>query len=298
VKFTIIVVLSNVILIAFILLGFFLPFFALGPQSARIFWQSAWPVAVFFVLVLLAMNLLYAANAGFARLWEKEDWPALARYLEKQATERGRYRPFDVQLLVNIYTRLSDKKALSDLENKVITANFPPAEKFVLLFGSNRLVRKDYAGAVRFFDRYLIGKNGKKGVSGAADLAASFPRRESFWIFWYSGFALFLNSRYDAAAERFSRLARIMEEPVVAALAAWFLGQIPAKTPPEQHGEFTALAEETRKQVRRLLPKRSVWDRKTKGVQDENYLASIAPYLRSTADWLYNPEYVFTDDDF
>jgi hypothetical protein len=297
-KFAIIVVFSNVILLAFVLFGFFLPFFALGPQSAGIFWQSAWPVAVFFFLILLAMNLFYAVNGRFFRLLEKGDWPALARCLEKRTIERGRYRSFDVQLLVNAYTFLSDNEALSNLEKKVAAAISPLPENFVLLFGSNRLVRKDYAGAVRFFDRCLIGQDGKKGVSGAADLAASFPRRESFWIFWYSGFALFLDSRYDAAAERFSRLARIMQEPVVAALAAWFLGQILTRTLPEQHGEFTALAEETRKQVRRLLPKRSVWDRKTKGVQDENYLASIAPYLRSTADWLYNPEYVFTDDDF
>jgi hypothetical protein len=289
-KFTITVVLSNAILLAFIIFGFLLPVFVPEPWNAGIFRLSARAAAVFFVLVMLAMNVLYAANAGFVRLWEKEDWPALARYLEKQAIERGRYRPFDVQLLVNIYTLLSDKKALSDLENKVIAANSPPAEKFVLLFGSNRLVRKDYAGAVRFFDRSLAGQNGTKYGSNAADLDVRFSRSESFWIFWYSGLALFLASRYDAAAERFSRLARLTEEPVVAALAAWFLGQIPAKTPPKQHGEFTALAEETRERVKRLLPKRSVWDGKTKGVNDENYLAGIAPYLRSTADWLYNPE--------
>jgi hypothetical protein len=102
-KFTIIVVLSNAILLVFILLGFFLPVFVPEPWNAGIFRLSARAAAVFFVLVLLAMNLLYAANAGFVRLWEKEDWPALARYLEKQAIERGRYRPFDVQFLVNTW---------------------------------------------------------------------------------------------------------------------------------------------------------------------------------------------------
>jgi hypothetical protein len=291
-KITKIVVFSNIILLIFIFFSFLLPFFLPEPWNAGVFRQSILASSVFFVLVLLAVNLFYAANGGLLRLLEKEDWPALACCLEKRTIERGRYSPFDVQLLVNTYTLLSDNEALSELENKVIAANFPPAEKFILLFGSNRLVREDYAGAVRFFDRYLAGQTGNKSSLDAAKPDARFPRRESVWIFWYSGLALFLNFRYANAAERFSLLARLTKEPVTAALSAWFLGQISTKTPLEQHAEFAALAEETRGQIRRLLPKRSVWDKKTKGVNNENYLAAISPYLQNTADWLYNPDYI------
>jgi hypothetical protein len=283
-----IVVFSNVILFAFIAFGFLLPVFVPEPWNDGVFRLSVRSAAVFFFLFLLAADAVYASNAALFRLWEREDWPALAHYLEKRIIEKGRRRFSDIQLLVNTYTLLSEKEALSDLENEVIAAKFPPAEKLVLLFGSARLSGEDYAGAVRFFDRYLAGQNG----SGAAMAPARFPRRESFWIFWYSAFALFLNYRYSAAAERFSRLARLPEEPVTAALSAWFLGRILEKTPPEQHGEWAALAEETRERVRRLLPQRSAWDRKTKGVHNENYLAAIAPYLRNAAEWLYNPDYV------
>ncbi|MDR2785023.1 MAG: hypothetical protein LBB83_03810 [Treponema sp.] len=294
-RFKVLVVLSNAILLVFILLALLVPFLALGPRSAGVFWQSAWPVAAFLFLVLLAMNLAYMLNAGLLRLLDREDWPALARCLEKRTIERGRYRLFDVQLLVNTYILLSDNEALANLENKVVAANSPLAEKFILIFGAARVMRKDYAGAVRFFDNYLAGQDGKKEVPGTTGPAIRFTSRESLWLFWYSGFALLLDARHTAAAERFSELARTAQEPVVMALAAWVLRQFLPDALPERSGEFAALAEESRKQVKRLLPKRSAWDRKTGAVRDESYMAIISRYLQSTADWLYNPEYVYTD---
>jgi hypothetical protein len=286
-KFRIIVVLSNAILLVFFLLAFFIPFLALGPQNAGVFWQGAWPVAVFFFLILLAMNLVYALNAGLLRLLDREDWPALAGCLEKRTIEKGRYRFRDVQLLVNTYMILSDNEALANLENRVMAANSPPIEKFTLIFGVGRIVRKDYAGAVRFFDSRLAGQSGKKEASGAASSAVRPASRESFWIFWYSGFALLLDFRYTAAAERFSELARTAKDPVVTALTAWVLGQSLPNALPDRSGEFAALAEETRKQVKTLLPKRSAWDRKIQAMQDESHIAVISRYLQSTADWLY-----------
>jgi hypothetical protein len=291
-KFSVIVVLSNVILLVFILLAFFLPFVALGPQSAGVFWRSAWPAAAFLLLILLAMNLFYALNSGFYRLLAREDWPALARYLEKRTIERGRYRFSDVRLLANTYLLLSDDEAFANLENKVVAANPMPIEKFSLIFGTGRLIRKDYTGAVHFFTGKIgrpAGQNREKGASGAANTGVRFVSRESFWLSWYYGLALLLDRRYVAAAERFSELARTAEEPLVKALAAWFLKRFLPESLPGQSGEFAALAEESRKQVKALLPKRSAWDRKTRAVRDENYTVVISQYLEDTADWLYNP---------
>ncbi|MDR0708953.1 MAG: hypothetical protein LBF77_02670 [Spirochaetaceae bacterium] len=293
-KFSAIVVFSNIILLVFILLAFFLPFVALGPRSAGVFWRSAWPAAAFLFLILLAMNLFYALNFGFYRLLAREDWPALARYLEKRTIEKGRYRFSDVRLLANTYLLLSDDEAFANLENKVFAANPMPIEKFSLIFGTGRLIRKDYAGAVRFFTGKIAGRfagqNRGEGASGAANTGVRFVSRESFWLSWYYGLALLFDRRYAAAAEHFSELARTAEEPLVKALAAWFLKRFLPESLPGQSGEFAALAEESRKQVKALLPKRSAWDRKTRAVQDENYTAVISRYLEDTADWLYNPE--------
>jgi hypothetical protein len=291
-KFITIVVLSNVILLVFILLAFFLPFIALGPRNAGVFWQSAWPAAAFFLLILLAMNLFYALNSGLYRLLAREDWPALARYLEKRTIERGRYSFFHVQLLVNAYLFLSDGEAFANLENKVVAAQPMPIEKFLLLFGTGRLIRKDYAGAVRFFAGCPAGQSRGKEASGAVNAAARSVSRESLWLAWYSGLALLLDRRHAAAAERFSELARTSKDPLVKALAAWFLRFFLRETlPEEQSGEFTALAEESRKQVKALLPKRSAWDRRVRAVREDGYTAAISQYLKDTSDWLYNPEY-------
>jgi hypothetical protein len=291
-KFITIVVLSNVILLVFILLAFLLPFIALGPQSAGVFWQGAWPAAAFFLLILLVMNLFYALNSGLYRLLAREDWPALARYLEKRTNERGRYSFFHVQLLVNTYLFLSDGEAFANLENKVIAAKPMPIEKFLLLFGTGRLIKKDYADAVRLFGSCPAGQSRGKDASGAANTAARFVSRESFWFAWYSGLALLLDRRHTAAAECFSELARTSKDPLVKALAAWFLRFFLPETLPEQSGEFAVLAEEGRKQVKALLPKRSSWDRRVRAVREDGYTAAISQYLKDTADWLYNPEWL------
>jgi hypothetical protein len=281
-----------VILLAFVLLAFLLPFVALGPQSAGIFWRSAWPAAAFLVLIQLVMNLFYALNSKLYRLLNREDWPALARYLEKRTIERGRYRFFDVRLLANTYLLLSDDEAFVNLENKVVATNPAPVEKFTLLFGAGRLIRKDYAGAVRFFTGNiagrLAGQNREKDASGAANTGPRFVSRESFWLSWYYGLALLLDARYADSAGRFSELARTAKEPLVKALAAWFLKRFLSEALPEQSGEFAVLAEESRKLVKRLLPKRSAWNRRARAVQDDSCVMAISQYLENAADWLYN----------
>ena len=283
------IVLSNGVLLFFILLGFLLPFVALGPQSAGVFWQSAWPVAVFLFLIMMAMNLFYALNFKLYHLLEREDWPALVGYLEKRIIEKGRCHSFGVRLLASTYLLLSDNEAFANLENRVAAAKPALLEDLALVFGTGRLIRKDYAGAARFFDDRLAARD-KKRASGAANAAVRSASPESLWLFWYSGFALLLNARYAAAAERFAELARTTKNPMVTALAAWFLRRISVKALPEQCGEFAVLAEDARKRVKILLPRRSAWDKKNETIRDEIYAIPISGYLQSIADWLYNEE--------
>jgi hypothetical protein len=73
----------------------------------------------------------------------------------------------------------------------------------------------------------------------------------------------------------------------VTALAAWFLRQILIKALPERADEFAALAEESRKRVRGLLPGRPAWARKLENIQDEIYAVIVSRYLQDIADWLY-----------
>jgi hypothetical protein len=271
-KFGTIVVLSNAVLLAFILFLFLLPVVVLGPGTSGVFWQNAWPAAVFFLLILLGINLFYALNFRLYYLLEREDWPALARYLEKQVIEKGRYHSLGVRLLSNAYFVLSDIEALANLENRVAAAKPVLIEKLALIFGTGRILRKDYAGAVRFF----------------ADRLARPAPPEASWLSWYSGFALLLDSRYTAAAECFSNLARSSENPAAAALAAWFLGQVLPSARPEQSGDLAILAEQGRKRVKAMLPGRQAWDKKTEALRGEIYAVLISKYLQDAADWLYN----------
>jgi hypothetical protein len=275
-KFGTVIIVSNAILLVFILLVLFFPIILLGSGTSAAFWRSAWPAGVFFLLILLAMNLFYALNFRLYYLLEWEDWPALARYLEKRTIEKGRYHSFGVRLLANAYLILADNEALADLENRVASVKPVLLEKLALIFGTGRIVRKDYSGAARFFaDRFRL--------AGPAS-------PESLWLSWYSGFALLLDTRYTAAAGCFSYLAQTAKNPVVTALAAWFLGQVLPAALPEESGDFAVVAEQGRKRAKDMLPRRPAWDKKTGAIRGEIYAVLISRYLQDTADWLYNEQ--------
>jgi hypothetical protein len=284
-KFKIIFIFSNVILLAFFLLIFLLPMIALGPRSALIFWQKSWLIGIFLLLILLAMNLFFALNFRLYYLLEREDWPALVRYLEKRIIEKGRYRSLWVRLLANSYIILLDNEALANLENSVAAAKPALFETLGLVFGAGRILGKDYTGATRFFEDRLAALGTANAALGTAN--AALGTTNAFWLSWYSGFAQLLNYHYEAASDRFSELARTAKDPVVTALAAWFLRQTLAKALPERSDEFAALAAESRKRAKGLLPDRLAWEKKMEKMRDEIHAVMVSRYLQDTADWLY-----------
>lgn len=273
-KFKTLCILFNVIILFFLLFILIVPNLLLETGAAGAFWRSAWPLAALLGLILLGMNGFYFFNHRLFYLLEREDWPALALYLEDRIIKRGRYSSLGVRLLANTYMVLSDYQGVMGLENKTAIAKPGLVEANALIFGTARILGKDYEEAARFFE----GKTGKAKHKTAA------------WIRWYAGFSHLLNRREEPAADRFAGIAREEDDPVLAGLASYFLAVNLARVLPARSQELQAAAMDGRKRVRAALPDQDAWNKEVDKIRSEVYAAILSKYLGETSEWLYLKE--------
>ena len=192
-KFKFIFILFSATLLLFIAVLVLLPPIIFGPSFSGMFWKINWPFVVVLVLLLIVFSTFYFINRQLFLLLEKEDWPALVRYLEDRVIQKGNYSPRLVRLLANSYLVLSDSAAVMSLENKTAIAKPSLVDANVLVFGAARLLGNDISGAIRFF---AVRRDIKK--PGLRD-----------WVRWYHGLALLLDHRFEEASDEFSLLAKM-----------------------------------------------------------------------------------------
>jgi hypothetical protein len=270
-KFSYILVVFNVFLIAFAAILCFIPFFILGSSFSYTFWLSNWYLLMVFVLVLAVVDGYYFINRRLFLLLEKEDWPALVYYLEEKVIRQGKYSPRLVQLLANTYLVLSDSAAVMSLEKKAAIARPALLEANALVFGAARILGRDIPGAVRFF--------------GARLESAKLGGKQ--WLRWYYGFSLLLNRQFEEAGEEFTRLAAASSDGVVAGLSSFFLADTLAAAMPEKAEAFKAAAAGGRSRVCGAMPQHRRWIRETRKIRTEVYAAALSKYLDEAGLWLY-----------
>ena len=251
-----------------------MPFFIMGPSFSGSFWQVNWPFIAVLALIFIAFNLFYFINRRLFMLLEKEDWPALTRFLEDKVIQKGRYSPRLVRLLANSYLVLSDSAAVMSLENKVAISKPALIDANVLVFGTARILGKDISGAVRFF--------------GARKDTAKPSLKE--WVTWYHGFALLLNFQFKEAADEFSVLARLSKDAVLTALSVYFLSETLIRFLPEKKQEIEEISSLGRDRVLKALPRFKDWSREISRLATEIHVAALSKYVEETGQWLYHNE--------
>jgi len=270
-KFKSIFILFCVTLLVFLAILILLPLIMLDSSISGSFWQINWPLILVLVILLCGFTVFYIINRRLFFLLEKEDWPALVRYLEDRVVQRGRYSFRLVRLLANCYLVLSDSASVMSLENKVAIARPSLVEANVLVFGTARILGKDISGAVRFFEIRIN------------TVKASFKE----WVRWYHGFALLLDRRFEEAGDEFSFLAKSSKDGVITGLSSYFLTETIALVLPGKRQEFRDVSAEGKERVRKSLPDRKNWDRETSRLSTEIHAAAISKYIEEAGRWLY-----------
>jgi hypothetical protein len=235
------------------------------------YWSIIWPVVLFLLLILIGLNGFYFINRRFFQLLEKEDWPALVRYLEQRIFKDGHYTSRLVRLLANAYLILSDSASVVSMENKIAIAKPSLVDANALIFGTARILNKDIGGAITFFFTRL---NSAKTESAN-------------WIHWYYGFSLLLDRKFSAAGDQFTVLAAESKDGIITGLSSFFLAENLGKTVPQRSLEFTAAAIAGRNRLKKTFPSVDAWNREVKKILNEVYTVVLLKYINETTTWLF-----------
>ena len=229
------------------------------------------PLLAFMALLLVLMSLYFIINYRLLSLLEKEDWPALAFYLEQQIYEKDRYSDRNVRLLASSYLVISDFKSVIRLENKVHLAKPSVIGRNALIFGAARILNGNHQEAVSFYKSYL----------------EKCKKSDKEWVFWFSGFSELLAGLYPAAEADFSRMAVSSRDALISGLSAYFLNNYIEKK------SFTSEkcrhdCNTGRERVLKSLKTAAGWKKEVKKAGNDIHMAIIKKHIEEAGNWIFS----------
>lgn len=269
-KFKYLIIIFNIIVGFFLFAVVLLPFMLMGPELMAHFWKTSWPIILILILVLAGLNVFFIVNYRLLMLLEREDWPALAYYLEQKVFGEGQYSSRKVRLLANSYLVMGDFASVLQLESKAEAANPAIIGKNALVFGVARLLSGDHRGAAAFFQTCP-----KKGRV-----------ENEQWVRWFCGFSHMLAGFFSEAEAEFSALAISARNMLITGLSAYFLGNILAKYSFNAQ-ECRSIFEKGRDRVKKALKNAEGWKKEAKKAGTEVYTAIIRKYIDEASLWLF-----------
>jgi len=269
-KFKYLIIVFSIIIVLIILITVLLPLFINGQQSAVNFKFISLPLLIFMFLLLAGMGIYFFLNYRLLSLLEREDWPALAYYLEQQIIVKGRYNNRKVQLLASSYMVISDYNSAQKLESKALLAKPAVVDKNVLIFGAAKVLGGNHKEAAAFFKSHL-------------DKCAA---KDKQWVRWYLGFSYLLGGAFNMAEPEFTSLAVFSEDAIITGLSAYFLSSSLAKQSLKPD-ECRAAAENGRTRVVLVLKNAENWKKEADKTGTEIHIAIIRKYIDEAGKWLY-----------
>jgi len=285
-KFKYLIIAFSILIVFFLLITALLPVLFPGPTHSINFRYATFPLLLFMSVILVSLGIFFLLNYRLFLLLEREDWPALAYYLEQKVFVKNRYYNRYVKLLASSYMVISDYPSVLKLENKVFLAKRSIVEKNALIFGSARVISGDYKGAAAFFKTHL-----DKGRLNKQDIE---------WVRWFHGFSWLLGKDFDKAESEFITIAVSSNDALLAGISAYFLANHLAGRSLRQQDCLVA-AENGRKRVVDKLKNIENWKKEVNKTETDIHVAIIRKYVNEAGIWLFQEkepvQYVPETDD-
>ena len=261
------IIIYNTLIVFFLLVAVIFPATFLG-EYARQFFGTIWPLGLVVILALAGINVFFLLNYRLFTLLEKEDWAALAGYLEMKVIEKGRYSSRNIRLLAQSWLVQGKFDQISLLEEKISVVKPVLLDNHALIFGVAHILR---AGS---------NNSGGNFISAAAFFKARLeknPRQD--WLSWYYGFSLVLAQSFDEAWTIFEKLGAESPDIIITGLSAFFLAEMLG-----QH----ARAEKGRGRALQAIKTPAAWEKKVAKLKTEVHGVIIRKYLDDAGPWIFS----------
>jgi hypothetical protein len=186
---------------------FLTPLLLLGGDWFSVFWTRNWPIAIVFIVTLAGVDAYFLLNWKLFMALEREDWAAVAGFLEQRIFRKGRVLSAHVRLLLNTYLVTSNTEGILALEAYLATRRPGMIARFSLQFGIPHLLAKDPKDPEAFF----------RGLLGSERVA------DRDWVRWNHAFSLLQMKKPEDARRELDALIDSVTEPVLLLLALYLL---------------------------------------------------------------------------
>ena len=272
-KFKYLIIAFSGLAVIILLIAVFLPLLLSKGITVMDFRHIILPLFAFIVLLLIGVSIFFFLNYRLLSLLEREDWPALAYYLEQKVYGKKRFTDRNVRLLASSYMVISDFQSVSKLEGKTMHAKPLLVYKNALIFGSAKVLSGKY-GEAAFFFLSNINKCNKK---------------DKQWVRWFSGFSHLLGGAFSSAEPEFSSLAVSSNDAIITGLSSYFLFHSIEKSSSRQ-AECRHMSENGRDRVMNSLKNISEWNKEVEKLGTNIHAAIIRKYIDAAGTWLFDPD--------
>jgi len=258
-KFKVVFILFNVVIVISFLVIYFMPLAMLGWDYTKEFWGRNWGLPILFAVILGGLNGYFAFNWQLFRLLEREDWDGLIDHLEKRIIEKRIILAQQCRILINAYLVRSRLDSVSRLEAVIRERRPRLMRRLVMPLGVRHLLSNDPEVMLTYFGEFK-------------DLRI----REGGWVRWAYGFASLLAEHRDEALKYLRRVIAEERNPLLLLLSAYLLDSV-------EPGSGRTAIEGFKK---RYTPERlaSETERQRGSVQ----VVILARLIDEASDWLFD----------
>lgn len=264
-KFRLLFILFNFVVIAAFALVVFMPLAVLGWDYSQLFWRQNWPVAIVFLIVLGGLNTYFGVNWRLFSLLEREDWSGLIDHLEKKVIRDGRPGRQRIRALINAYVITGSAEKITDLEKHLRESDPSWIVRFPLEFGLPYILSQDADEMLAFY----------------GEMKESSRCPEPVWVRWNYAFALLLQKKREEARSLLCSLVDEARDPVQRLLIAYLLDAASG-----DDEETRGSARDIRTSLRATFPP-AKWEkqleRRRSGLQE----LVLSKLIREASDWMH-----------
>ena len=209
-KFKLIILFFNFFILLSFAAVFFLPVSVLGWGYIAEFWSDNWLLPVFFIFLVVFLNIYFLSNWSILKHVEKGDWQSLVPVLEGRVFGKKRITYSNIRLLIHSYFLLSKLDRFYKLESLVKSEKPGLYKKSFLMFSSLHLV----SDPPEKLESYLEDAYSDKRYKGMD------------WISMFYAFALLVRSKKEEASGVLKKLESTEKkkaDPVLRLSALYFM---------------------------------------------------------------------------
>lgn len=265
-KFKIIFILFNIVVVFSFLIVTLMPLIMLGGDYSQEFFKDSWYLFLVFIIAIGSIDTYFILNWKMFSLLESENWNELILYLEMKIFKKKNLFLPVVKILANTYLIKSDMSGIMKLEDFLRNKKPELLKKLVIPLSVPHFIDGSPEKMEDFFAEFVD----HKGVVKAD------------WVKFLYSFALLLNNKRDEASLSFFALCNTKISPILKLLVIYSLNPFRNL---ENDKKFTCV--DLGKKELRSKYNREKMELEFESINDNVLVLVLNKFSKEAIDWLY-----------